>query len=354
MRILGSYMKKNLGWIAVDACGLILAFLIIALNKLPLSEWVYAVVLNLFLMLVIGGINYVKYYRKHKKLKYLQKIIGVSTDNLEKPEDILEEDYQELLHILEELRNREINELKQSRKDMMEYYTMWIHQIKTPIAAMRLLLQSDDTAEYQELTEELFQIEQYVEMALGYMRLNAGVTDFVFRQFSLDEIAREAVRKYARIFIRKKISLDYRELKTTILTDDKWLEFVIEQLLSNALKYTKTGTISIYMQQECMDSHTDMNSARMKTEYCRQTTNCLNIKKFLIIEDTGIGIRSEDLPRVCEKGYTGYNGHTNKRSTGIGLYLCKQILNKLGHTIEIQSEVGKGTRVILGLSEHVD
>ena len=158
-------------------------------------------------------------------------------------------------------------------------------------------------------------------MALHYSRLDSDTTDFVIRKTSLDEIVREAVRKYAKLFIRKKIRLDYQPLNIEVLTDEKWLEFVVEQILSNAVKYTPKGTVSIYMENE----------------------------DTLIIEDTGIGIRAEDLPRVCERGYTGYNGHSDKRSTGIGLYLCRRVLEQMSHSIEIESEMGKGTRVKIGL-----
>ena len=126
------------------------------------------------------------------------------------------------------------------------------------------------------------------------------------------------------MFIKKKISLDFTETRAYAITDEKWLGFVIEQILSNALKYTASGKISIYMDPVLADT--------------------------LVIADTGIGIQAEDLPRVFDKGYTGYNGRTGKKSTGIGLYLCKQIMSKLGHTLTIQSEVGKGTTVKLGLA----
>ena len=209
---------------------------------------------------------------------------------------------------------------QKSLEEMTDYYTMWAHQIKTPIFALRLLLQENPAVNKEALTE-LFKIEQYVEMALHYSRLDSDTTDFVIRKTSLDEIVREAVRKYAKLFIRKKIRLDYQPLNIEVLTDEKWLEFVIEQILSNAVKYTPKGTVSIYMENE----------------------------DTLIIEDTGIGIRAEDLPRVCERGYTGYNGHSDKRSTGIGLYLCRRVLEQMSHSIEIESEMGKGTRVKIGL-----
>ena len=187
---------------------------------------------------------------------------------------------------------------------------------------MRLLLQTG--AEPAEMEEELFRIEQYVEMVLGYLRSESLSGDLLVSRCDLDAIVRGCVRKYRKQFIRKHIALRYEPLRATVLTDPKWLAFVIEQLLSNALKYTPQGTIAI-----------EMDAARPDA---------------LVISDTGIGIRPEDLPRVFEKGYTGFNGREgDRRATGIGLYLCRRILKRLGHTIEIESSPGRGTRVILGL-----
>ena len=156
------------------------------------------------------------------------------------------------------------------------------------------------------------------------IRLFSDSTDFVLKQYVLDDIVRQAVRKHAKVFIAKKIALDFKGCPIEVLTDEKWLLFVVEQLLSNALKYTKSGTISIYLDE--------------------------TKEKTLVIEDTGIGIYTEDLPRVFEKGFTGYNGREDKKSTGIGLYLCKRVLDKMTHTISIESEVGNGTKIRLGLA----
>ncbi|MGB4496697.1 MAG: ATP-binding protein, partial [Bacillota bacterium] len=201
--------------------------------------------------------------------------------------------------------------------------TTWAHQIKTPIAAMRLLLQSEQSETNSELLEQLFKVEQYVEMVLQYLRLENISSDLVLKEHSLDTIVKQAVRKYSNSFIRKKIKLNYAELNHNVLTDEKWLVFVIEQILSNALKYTDSGEISIYMDDEMPDT--------------------------LVIEDTGIGIAEEDLPRVFERGFTGYTGRIDKKATGIGLFLCKQILDRLSHTITIESQVGEGTKVKIGL-----
>ena len=226
---------------------------------------------------------------------------------------------------------------------MKDYYAKWVHQIKTPIAGLQLLLQMERgeqenaesgermTEEYhikqlQNLTdmeEELFRIEEYVGMALQYQRLNSNSNDYILKQISLDTVIREVIHKYARIMIRRKIRLHYEKTNVSVISDEKWLAFVLEQLLSNAVKYTPGGELTIEVQEEPQQI-------------------------WLKIRDTGIGIRSEDIPRVFEKGYTGFNGHEDKRSTGIGLYLCRDALQKLGHTIRIQSEIGEGTVVTVG------
>lgn len=321
MKVFIYYIKRNIGWIAATLLTLFAMCIIMELNGVAFSEWIYGGVICLFLVLVIGGIDFFRYYNRHRELIKMQKVIRISVDALSMPGDQIEEDYQTLLQLVHEDKVKAVNDLENRRKDLMEYYTMWVHQIKTPIAAMQLLLQSEDTPKNREAAEELFRIEQYVKMALQYTRLDSETTDFLIQRYNLDDIVREAVRCYARLFIRKKISLNYQPLQVQVLTDEKWLEFVIEQVLSNAVKYTPKGSVSI----------------------------CMEGSSTLVIEDTGIGIRKEDLPRVCEKGYTGYNGHTDKRSTGIGLYLSKRILEKLSHTIEIESEMGVGTRVKIGL-----
>ena len=165
---------------------------------------------------------------------------------------------------------------------------------------------------------ELFKIEQYVEMALNYLRVEDISSDLSFKQYAVDDMVRQVIRKYAKIFISKKIKMNFKPTGRYIVTDDKWFVFVLEQLISNALKYTKKGQISIYMKE-----------------------------KSLVIEDTGIGIPAEDLPRIFEKGFTGYNGRENKKSTGIGPYLCKNIMDKLQWNITVDSEVGSGTKIYL-------
>lgn len=254
----------------------------------------------------------------------IRTMLPVNLEHLPDSPDGIETLYQEMLLEL----NRQRMEAETGRhriyEEMTDYYNMWVHQIKTPIAAMRLLLQ-EKTDENREELSELFKIEQYVEMVLGYLRSEDLSSDMKFQELELDTIIREQVHKYARIFIGKKISLEYEGVQASVLTDGKWLGFVIGQILSNALKYTKTGKISIYM-----------------SEASPQT---------LVIEDTGIGINAADVPRVFEKGFTGYNGRGEERSSGIGLYLSAKIMKRLGHKITVESVQGKGTKVYLELGQ---
>jgi len=295
---------------------------VFSLYDLPLEAVAYAAVLCIFIGGVLFAAGYARFLNRHRKLAQLRSRITLSMDGLPPPNGLLERDYQTLIRLIYEDKARLASQADSARSDIVGYYTLWAHQIKTPIAAMRLLLQSAENAQNEELSLELFKIEQYVEMVLQYLRLDSVTTDYILKEYDLDGIVRQAVRKYARIFIGRKTALEFSETHRRVLTDEKWLVFVLEQILSNALKYTQEGKIFIY-----------------------------GAGGNLVIEDTGMGIQAEDLPRVFEKGFTGYNGRIDKKSTGIGLYLCKRILTKLGHTIAVQSKVGTGTKVILGLDQ---
>lgn len=322
-KIIKCYSKHHIKSITLFCMFSLIFGIVFSLYKLELKAVLYAILLCFSIGFVIVLIDFIKYYKHHKIMIDLKEKITISLEELPIPHNLVEQDYTELIKTIHDDKIRITYETDSSKKDMVEYYTLWVHQIKTPIAAMRLLLQSDDNTHNNELSSELFKIEQYVEMVLSYLRINNNSNDFIFKRYSLDNIVKQSVRKYAPLFVRKKLGLDFETLNCYVLTDEKWLSFVIEQILSNSLKYTNKGKISIYM-----------------------TNNTT-----LVIEDTGIGIAAEDLPRIGEKGFTGYNGRTYKKATGIGLYLCKQILNKLSHTITIKSEVGVGTKVFIDLEE---
>jgi signal transduction histidine kinase len=269
-------------------------------------------------------LDFYRYLRKHKILSDLEKGIVSYTGSLPKANDLIEKDYQNLLTAYDLQYRSTVSAADTDKTEMLNFYTLWVHQIKTPIAAMSVLLQEKESPENTRLSQELFKIERYTELVLGYLRIGNLSNDLKIAPYSLESIVKQAVKKYAPMFIHKKIRLEMGQLDTIVLTDEKWLVFVIEQLLSNALKYTEQGSILIKAKD--------------------QTT--------LIIKDTGIGISKEDLPRVFEKGFTGYNGRMDQKSTGLGLYLAKRTLDQLNHKIGMESQEGLGTTVQIDLSRN--
>ncbi len=317
--MLRSYLSYQKKFICLFLGFLALLCAVFFLYQLPLEPVLYAFFLCVVSGAVLLCLGFFRYWQKQRILRGMRQCIETASFALPPPADALEEAYQALLNDVCAHHTRIVADSENRYRDIIDYFTLWAHQIKTPIAAMELLLQGDDSRRGRELRAELFKTEQYVEMVLSYLRLGSEQTDFLFRRIALDDTVRAAVRKYAKLFILRKISLDFQETGMTVLTDEKWLSFVIEQILSNALKYTpEGGRIRILKDGPC-----------------------------LVIADSGIGIRSEDLPRVFEKGFTGYNGREDKKSTGIGLYLCKQVTGKLNHGLSITSQPGLGTRVYL-------
>ena len=310
MKHLGGYLRSRLGTIILCVClfGVFAAAdLLFEVETIVL--W-YPLILGAVLLLVVGAVDYVMFLKKHKELSY---------GELPTPKSLIEEDYQSIIAKLKEEAEMRASSASQDYNNMIEYYTVWAHQIKTPIAAMRLNLQSEDSESARKLMGDLNRIESYVEMVLTFLRLDSDSTDYVIKEHDLDEIIKSSVRKFSREFILKKLTLNYEPVKYKCITDEKWLEFIIEQVISNAVKYTSEGGVRIYMDEPGL----------------------------LVIEDTGIGISAEDLPRIFENGYTGFNGREDQRASGIGLYLCKRIADNLGHKITAESTPGVGTKMII-------
>ena len=263
-----------------------------------------------------------RFRRKCRVLSELQSEILYTLEHLPEPDSESESIYRDLLETLFLEKNAAISSANKRYEDTSDYFAMWAHQIKTPITAMSLALQSSEASEKEELLEYLQRIEQYVEMALCYVHLDGDESDLVIKRHSRDDIVRQAVRRFSKQFIHRRISLVYEPLEVDVLTDEKLLVFVIEQLISNALKYTKRGSVEIALEAPGVP--------------------------ILIIRDTGIGIAPEDLPRVFERGFTGNNGRSDKRATGIGLYLCRRICERLGSEISAKSDAS-GTELRLDL-----
>ncbi len=321
MRLLGAYLRTRLRGIGVFLSFCAVFAIVFTLYRLPVQAVLYAMAVCLLIGLVLFAVDYSGFVRRHRELLRLREEILFTDEHLPQPHGRIEADYTALVRTLYDAKKRseEVSEIRFSEQS--EYYTVWAHQIKTPIAAMRLLLSEENTQRNRELSDHLQNVERYVEMVLGYVRLDSESSDFLIRRYDLDTMLCGVIRRYASGFIRKKIRLCYDPVHKTVLTDEKWFSFVLDQLFSNALKYTKTGSVTVSVEEPLT----------------------------LVIADTGIGIAKEDLPRVFEKGYTGSNGRVDQRATGIGLYLSKRILTRLGHRIAVTSEVGVGTEVRIDL-----
>lgn len=325
-QLLLSYLRSHLRLLCLLALTAAVFLVVLHLFNLPVAPVWYAALLCTVMGLGFFTFGFYRYTRRYDALQELLLRLPWELGELPQEGNAIEAAYGELLRAAYAGRQAAYSQADAARQEAEAYYTLWAHQIKTPISALRLLLQSGEVQGSRAMQLELFKIEQYVEMVLQFQRLDSMHTDLVLRHIDLDSSIRQAVRKFSQQFIHQKITLDFQPTGLQVLTDEKWLLFVLEQLLSNALKYTPAGRITI------------------KASPTQPQT--------LLIADTGIGIRAEDLPRIFEKGFTGYNGREHKRATGIGLYLSKQILDNLGHAIHIDSAVGEGTCVTLDLREY--
>lgn len=323
MKFLISYLNYRKKVILVFLIFAVIFSVSFVLYHLPLGAVLYPLALCLLVALIFVIRDFNNIRKTHKDLEKIKKLTVYGMEFLPEAKNEIEKDYGDVANILFE-ENKQIRlKMEERYNEMIDYYTMWAHQIKTPIAAMRLNLQNEDSDFSRRLTEDLQRIEQYVEMVLCYLRLDSNSSDYVIREYDIDGIVRQGIKKFASQFIRKKIKLDYRPSDLKVVTDEKWLLFVIEQVLSNSLKYTKQGSISVFV----------------------------NNNQELCIKDTGIGIAPEDLPRIFENGYTGYNGRNDKKASGIGLYLCKRICKNLGHEITASSVLGEGTTIKINLNQ---
>ena len=321
MRILKTVLKKNRTAIALWALVCVVNALVFVLYDIMLEPLLYALALSLFFLLILMAADCIKEKKRSDERSFAVSSIISDWDSLPEAHSAAEEDYQKMILLLGQKLDELTAEYTEDRQDSLDYFTAWVHQIKTPIAVMKLKL-SADTPENMVLRNELLRIEQYVEMVLQYIRLGSDSNDLVIREYSLDDMVRESLRRLAPQFVGKKLRLEYEALGRNIVTDRKWFCCILDQLLSNAVKYTQAGSISVYMDGDC-----------------------------LVIADTGIGIAGEDLPRIFEKGYTGINGRLGEKSSGLGLYLAGKAAKLLSIELSTESVVGQGSRFMLDLSQ---
>ena len=318
LRLFVKWLNLRMKAIIALISGCFLFILLAILYQIDSRPSLYGAVLCGFIGVLWGIWDYVHFVQRFRKLHTVLENSKISIDSLPEPRGFIEQEYRRIIQELYDDRAVKISEIEKIKTETEDYYTLWVHQIKTPIAALGLLLQSDNPhSNTFSMEQELFKIEQYAEMVLQYLRLESLSFDLLLKEYSLYGLVRQAVKKYSSAFIGKKLSLTLEEFDFSVITDEKWLTFVLEQLISNCIKYTFKGGI-----------HISLDAKHPRT---------------LLIADTGIGIKPEDLPRIFDRGFTGYNGRMDKKSTGIGLYLCKKVTDRLQHPISVSSEPGKGT-----------
>lgn len=321
MKLLIRYCRENLFLLLLGCAMHVILIGLYLLYEFPLDAILYPILLCDGIAMLYALIRFFRYRSHYIVLSRILEPDEVPDDVYPKAVSGIEEELYRIICSLQSslLSIKEENE--QAQRDMIDYYTVWVHQIKTPIAAMKLHLENEESELSGKMQADLFHIEQYVEMVLAYLRISSDETDYCFRQYDIDTLLKKVIRRYAAEFIERNLSMDYKPVNMHAVTDEKWLCFVFEQVLSNALKYTPSGTISIYAYDE--------------------DTIC--------IEDTGIGIAPEDLPRIFENGFTGYNGRLSPQASGLGLYLCKKICRELNHDIRAESTLNKGTKILISL-----
>ena len=321
MRILREVLRQYRAAAAVCAVLTAAGAAVFYLYGVFMEPLIYVAVLGMLLLAALLAAGWVREKRRDTLRVRALRSADDTWRCLPAPRSLAEEEYQSMIAALGAVLERATAEADAGRQEQMDYYTAWVHQIKTPIAVMRLML-SDDTPEHRALSSELDRVERYVDMALQYIRLDSRSSDLVIREHSLDELIRACVRRQAAQFVEKRLALHFTPTEATVVTDGKWLSCILDQLLSNAAKYTDAGSVTIEMHGG-----------------------------LLTVSDTGIGIAPEDLPRIFEKGFTGLNGRLGEKSSGLGLYLARKAADLLAIPLSVESAVGAGSAFTLDLRQ---
>ncbi|RRD93945.1 sensor histidine kinase [Clostridiales bacterium COT073_COT-073] len=300
---------------------------VLAFSDMPKDITGYLVFLHLLLFAFAFGISLWRYGRQYLLLaKTLEKsqYLDWQAGRLNLYDNQILEICDQLLVKQNAILQEQSGQEQAKLREYQEYYTLWVHQMKTPIFALELLLrQAEEVPASAQMKAELLKIKDYSQLALQYIRMENMTADLEIRTHELQNIVKKQLKKYALLFINQKIKLELADFELKIVTDEKWLSFVIAQVLTNALKYTSAGgQIRIYV-----------------------------CDKELVIEDNGLGIRAEDIPKLFRKGFTGNNGRLQKEASGMGLYLSAKVMKTLGHGLRLESELGRGTKVFLDFSE---
>lgn len=320
------FLKDKLGFLIYNFTFLIFTIAVILFSPVDIfltDTILYILIINVVFLLLYLLISYIK---KNKFLNSIKNDIAqINSHDIELIKCKNEEKiYLNTIKNYQYKCNKIINNNVKKFEENKEIMSMWVHDIKMPIAIIKLTLDQNealiDEKISNDIDNEIFRIENSVEKILYLSKLEDFHKDFLIQEVNIEKIIRDIIRKYSKYFISKKIILGLNNLNFKVLSDEKWLYFIFEQLLSNSLKYSSLGdNISIY---------------------CKTTKNYLQLR----VEDTGCGIKKEDLNRIFNKGFTGNNGRNNAKSTGLGLYLAKELCDKLGHKIDVDSEYNQYTK----------
>lgn len=291
------------------------------------SLMIYLLLIDVVLEFIYLCQQYMKKFKYYKEIKDKISMLDHKTmiaEMLERPDFFEGRLLYDTLEICNKSMNDEILKYKTEAAGYREYIEMWIHEVKTPLAAAKLILENHPGDTSKMLDEELGQINYYLEQALYYARSNSVEKDYLVKEIDLKELVQNSIKANARMLINQKIKIQMENLDQEVFTDEKWILFILNQIISNSIKYKKENAQIAFSAEE--------------------TENQI----FLKIKDNGIGISTKDLPRITEKGYTGVTGRNYQKSTGMGLYLCKKLCEKLQLSFKIESEEGKYTTVIIG------
>lgn len=278
--------------------------------------------LPLLIYIIIEYIKYKKYFDNIENvLKSLDKKY-LLPEVIEEPNSIIGEEINDILKEISRDMHEHVKYYRNMQEEYREYIEMWVHEIKTPIASSKLLIENNYNGLTRKIDIQIDRIENFVEQVLYYSRSDEVGKDYIIKKVELLPLVKNVIRKNQRDFISKRIRLQLGELNEVVYSDSKWIEFILNQILINSIKYSKGKDDKIQIES-------------------KEISNTV----VLTIEDEGVGIIERDLDRVFEKGFTGENGRKFGKSTGIGLYLCKKLCNKLGLGLEIQSKVNVGTKI---------
>lgn len=324
---LKDYLKSKVGTIFLN----VLATIVLSVFLLSIGNEVNAIMIIVLSWIVILFVYFFIAYRKRKDyFELVEKSISkidkkyLISEVLEVPPFIEAEPYYYLLKKSSKSMREEINKERLRLKEYKEYIEQWIHEVKTPISLIKLIEENNRTTTSSAILMQLEEIDRYVDQALFYARSEDVDKDYLVKEISLEYCINNVITRNKQGFILNDIDIDIDNIDRTVYCDSKWLEFILNQIIVNAIKYRndKNPKVKVYV----MDIKNGIK---------------------LIVEDNGIGIPSDELERVFEKGFTGNVGRLNSKSTGIGLYLCKKLCEKLGLLIDIESEINNYTKVII-------